>query len=188
MQEEICQIAGKTDSKTNHQHCFYETLQSLWDSDTPSAHPPPFRLRVDLCRPKDRSQQYTEPLILIWAAIMFFFFLTQFLNVTPFVFNLPTEPIWIRGINTLTPRYGKPWRRRTSKRWWVATTRLCRLNARTLCIASSRVPSHLCVTSRRWASCLIRCSRRWWRTERTSPWGNGSFSVWPGPCCATARC
>lgn len=33
-----------------------------------------------------------------------------------------TEPIWTHGINTLMPRFGKLWKRRTSKRWLVAVT------------------------------------------------------------------
>lgn len=56
------------------------------------------------------------------------------------------------------------------------------------CVLLKHFSSPLSVIGFRSASCLIHCMRRWRRTERISLWGNDSFSVWPEPCCATARC
>lgn len=80
----------------------------------------PFRLTLDLRHPKtwESAMQPTSH-----VRVSFRHMCPSMRADACFFLSLPTtEPIWTRGINTLMPRFGKLWRRRTSKRWLVAVT------------------------------------------------------------------
>lgn len=179
MQDETWPIAVGANSETNHQHCFYETSVTL----VILTMSPPSGSHLTFVILKCRSQQYSQPLISAWAFLTFL----QVCALTP-VFSLSSH----NRTNL------DPWDQYSDAQIWEALEKThikemvsgCNCGNWEYASLPPHPPlsSHLCVTSRRWASCLTRCSRRWRRTEKTSLWGNGSFSVWPEPCCATARC
>lgn len=69
--------------------------------------------------------------------------------LTPFFPPLPTtEPIWTRGINILMPKFGKLWRRRTSKRWLVAVPAMPQMTCQSTRPPHPTLPycPHICVS------------------------------------------
>lgn len=132
------QIAVGDNSETNHQHCFYETSVTLGILTAS----PPSGSRLTFVYLKDGSQQYGQPLSSRHVGL-------RMCRSHLVFFPLPaTEPIWTRGINTLTPRSGKLWRRPTSRRWLVAGTALAQIMRHSLLAPPHPTPRcpHICVS------------------------------------------
>lgn len=113
-----------------------------------------------------------------WYPIIMF----QSIQSLCFLFSSSLGPTWIRGISSPTLRFGKPWRRRISKKWYVTAFRMIQFKPHLF--------SHMWITPVlvfRWTTSPTLFTRRWRRTGRISPWGNDSCCVWPELCLETAR-